>query len=294
MRVTQSMIASSMLRNLSQSFDRMGTLQEQVASQKKINRPSDDPVIAMKGVTYRRNLLEIEQFKRNYGEAYNWTENSDAALDKTGGAMQRIRELTVQAGNDTYDAEQRKSISEEIRQLKEHIAELGNTKFGDKYLFNGTNTLEKPINLSHEPAKTSTNAEPVQIELSKGIFVSVNVNGGQIFSPELFEDLDALIGALEDPESTGEDIGGYLNQLDGHMNNITNTRANLGARHNRIELMEVRTGEMEVISTKIMSQNEDIDFERTVTDLTVQESIHRAALSIGSRIIQPSLIDFLR
>ncbi|MDG5471603.1 flagellar hook-associated protein FlgL [Jeotgalibacillus sp. ET6] len=294
MRVTQSMLSGNMMRNLSSSFEKMGKFQDQIATQKKINRPSDDPVVAMKGITYRRNMLETEQFKRNYSEAYNWTENSDATLDKTGSALQRVRELIVQAGNDTYDAAQRKSISEEIDQLKEHLAELGNTKFGDKYLFNGTSTLQKPIDLSQDPVKVSANSESVDLELSKGVYISVNVDPTAVFSSDLFDDLDSLIAGLNDPDTEGKDISGFLNQMDGHISNVTDTRANLGARHNRVELMEIRVGEQEVTATKIMSENEDIDFEKVITDLKVQESVHRAALSIGSRIVQPSLMDFLR
>ena len=74
-------------------------------------------------------------------------DNSDASLDKVGQALQRMSELVVQASNDTYDESQRKSISEEISQLKEHLVEIGNTKVGEKYIFNGTDTLSKPINL---------------------------------------------------------------------------------------------------------------------------------------------------
>ena len=77
MRVTQSMLSNNMLTNLSSSYDRLGKLQDQMNTQKKITRPSDDPVVAMKGMTYRTNLMEVEQYKRNFNEAYNWVENTD-------------------------------------------------------------------------------------------------------------------------------------------------------------------------------------------------------------------------
>ena len=86
MRVTQSMLTNNMLSSLSNSYEKMGKLQDQISSQKKINRPSDDPVVAMKGISYRRNVQEVEQYKRNYSEAYNWIDNSDASLDQTGQA----------------------------------------------------------------------------------------------------------------------------------------------------------------------------------------------------------------
>ncbi|MBM7577751.1 flagellar hook-associated protein FlgL [Jeotgalibacillus terrae] len=292
MRVTQSMLAGNMLRNLSNSYNDMAKYQEQIATQKKISRPSDDPVVAMKGVLYRRNLTEVEQYKRNFSEAYNWVENADTSLDKANQAMQRLRELLVQTSNDTYDAEQRKATKAEIEQLKEHIEEIGNTKFGDKYLFNGTNTTSKPLDVAG--GVYPENDEAVEIELSKGVHIKVNIDGTSVFSQEMFDDIDDIISTLENENSTGDDINNFLTNMDTHMTNLSNERSSLGARYNRIELMESRVSEQEVISTRVMSDNEDIDFEKVITDMKVQESVHRAALSVGSRIIQPSLMDFLR
>lgn len=301
MRVTQGMLTGNMLRNLSASYARLGKYQDQLATGKKINRPSDDPVIAMKGMVYRTNLTEVEQFKRNFSEAYNWIENSDAALDKATQALQRIRELVVQASNDTYEVSQRAAISEEIKQLTEHLASIANTKVGDKYIFNGTDTLTQPVDLNQTPPVVSANTNEVKIELSKGIYISVNVNPTKVFNYDnkakgngLFSDLESLNNDLNDATKSGKDINQYLGYIDKHINNLLSARAELGARLNRIELMEERIDQQEVIANRILSDNEDADIERVITDLKTQEIVHRAALGVGARIIQPTLLDFLR
>lgn len=283
-----------MLRNLSSSYERLAKYQDQISSQKKITRPSDDPVVAMKGINYRRNLQEVQQYKRNFSEAYNWIENSDAALDKAGQALQRIRELVVQASNDTYDESQRESISKEIAQLKEHLVEIANTKVGDKYIFNGTDTLNKPVDADTIPIKVSANSNPVQIELAKGVYISVNVNPQEVFNEDLFKDIEGLTIALENPNTDGKTLNLFLDKIDTNLTNVLNARSDLGARANRVELMEARIDQQEIISQKVLSDNEDIDFEKVVTELLAQESVHRAALSVGARIIQPTLMDFLR
>lgn len=301
MRVTQFMLTQNMLRNLSQSYARLGKIQDQLATGKKIARPSDDPVVAIKGMAYRTNLTEVEQFKRNFSEAYNWIENSDAALDKATQALQRIRELVVQASNDTYESSQRASISEEIKQLTEHLASIANTKVGDKYIFNGTDTLTQPVDLNQTPPVVSANTNEVKIELSKGIYISVNVNPTKVFNYDnkakgngLFSDLESLNNDLNDATKSGKDINQYLGYIDKHINNLLSARAELGARLNRIELMEERIDQQEVIANRILSDNEDADIERVITDLKTQEIVHRAALGVGARIIQPTLLDFLR
>jgi flagellar hook-associated protein 3 FlgL len=300
-RVTQSMLANNMLKHLSTSFANLGKYQEQLSTGKKINRPSDDPVVAMKGIAYRTNLTEVEQLKRNFSEAYNWIENSDAALDKATQALQRIRELVVQASNDTYEETQRQAISQEIKQLTEQLVTIANTKVGDKYIFNGTNTLQPPVQIVNGSITTSSNAEEVKIELAKGIYIGVNVDPTKVFHYDasqkgkgLFSDLQSLANDLDDPAKTGKDINEYLGYIDQHITNLLGVRADLGARMNRIELMEDRIDSQKVIAEKMLSDNEDVDMEKVITDLKTQESVHRAALAVGARIIQPTLVDFLR
>lgn len=97
MRVTQSMLTNNMLRNLSNSYNSLGKYMEQLSTGKKINRPSDDPVIAMKGMNYRTQVNQLEQYERNIGEVHNWMDNTDSALEKVQkGGLERLRELAVQ------------------------------------------------------------------------------------------------------------------------------------------------------------------------------------------------------
>lgn len=297
MRVTQGMISNNMLRNLTNSYGKMDTYLYQLSTGKKINRPSDDPVIAMKGMSYRTELVRVEQYIRNTNEVHNWMDNTDAALDKATSAMQRIRELAVQASNGTYDKEELVNISEEVKQLKEHMIEIANTNVNDKYIFNGTKTDTAPIN--QETGAVDFDNSPVLIEVSSGTALKANVDGNEVFGgePSIFDAIDTFIEKLEatgDSDLDNEAIDASIAELDIGINNIVNARAELGARMNRLELVENRLSEQEVIATQTMSQNEDIDYAKAITELITQESLHRAALSAGARIIQPSLVDFLR
>lgn len=292
MRVTQGMLTNNMLRNLMNSNDKMGNYMEQLSTGKKINRPSDDPVVAMKGMGYRSELVKVEQYQRNTNEVHNWMDNSDAALDKATSAMQRIRELAVQASNGTYSDKELSNISEEVEQLKEHLVDIANTNVNDKYIFNGTKTDTAPINI--ESGEINFDDKAVTIEVSKGTKLQANVNGEDVFGgdPGVFKTVDNFIAKLNG--DSNENMDTSIEELDTGIDNIINARADLGARMNRLELVENRLSEQEVTATKTMSNNEDIDYAETIMNLITQESLHRAALSAGSRIIQPSLVDFLR
>ncbi|MFD1779991.1 flagellar hook-associated protein FlgL [Fredinandcohnia salidurans] len=292
MRVTQSMLTNNMLRNLSNSYERLGKYQDQLNTQKKITKPSDDPVVAIKGMRYRTDLAEIEQYQRNLSEAYTWMESADDAMDKMTQALHRVRELTVQASTGTNGADEKKNIAIEIAQLKEHIATVANTKVGNKFIFNGTNTTEAPVDLATN--KIPSTSSDVLLEVSKGVQMNVNVKATDLLqgsnANDIFTELDNLINDL----SSNGDVAKYLDSLDDHSSNIVTNRADLGARYNRVELIDDRLSSQEVIANKIISENEDADMEKVIINLTTAEAVHRASLGVGSRIIQPTLLDFLR
>ncbi|WP_226618570.1 flagellar hook-associated protein FlgL [Cytobacillus firmus] len=286
MRVTQSMLSNNMLRNLSNSYSRMDKLQDQISTQKKFTKPSDDPVAAMMGMNYRTDLNRIQQFTRNIGEVRNWVDSTDDALDKGVLALQRIRELTLQASNGTLEGDQRKAIAEEVKQLKEHLQNLGDTQVGGKYIFNGNQTNVRP-------SESGFQSGTIELEVFSGIKIPVNTEGKALFGDMLSDegDIQKLITALETNDPA---VGDMLETVDKNIDNFLSARALIGAKQNRVELMEDRLSQQEVFSTRILSDNEDIDMEKAIIELTTQESIHRAALSVGARIIQPSLTDFLR
>lgn len=292
MRVTQSMLTNNMLSNLSRSYEKMGKLQEQVSSQKKLSKPSDNPVAAMMGMGYRINLNQIQQYTSNISEATNWIDSTDDAISEAVSVLQRIRELTVQGSNGTYDGEQFESVSEEIKQLKEHLVSIGDTQIGGKYIFNGQNTNVKPSSVKDGDGNILYGTGAINLEVFSGITIQINTDGSKLFGNALAigGSIDQTIDALEN----GGDVSSTLEGIDETINTFLAMQAQVGAKQNRIELMTDRLKQQEVFATEILSKNEDVDIEKAIMDLTTQESIHSAALSVGARIIQPSLLDFLR
>ncbi|MFB5085907.1 flagellar hook-associated protein FlgL [Psychrobacillus sp. PGGUH221] len=293
MRVTQSMLSNNMLRNLSGSYNKMAKLQEQINSGKKITRPSQDPVVAIKGIGYRTDLNKVEQYQRNLGEVNNWLDSSDDALDKVGIALHRVQELVTQASTDTLTPDDRTKIEKEITQIKEQMRDMANTKVGDKYIFSGTNT-NSPLHDGNQFLTTAPGVnKDVNIEVYDGVEISVNTKG-----LDIFQNIDTMITGLEadlkDPNKTGKDFDQYLTLKSDNEKAVLAARADIGARQNRVEMMENRLGAQEVIVTKQLSNNEDIDYEKVITEMVTQESIHQAALSVGAKIIQATLVDFIR
>lgn len=293
MRVTQGMLAANSLKQISNSYNKLETLQNQLSTGKKITRPSDDPVVATKGMAYRSNLSEVNQYKRNLTEAQSWFDSSESGLEQVNSILQRTKELVVQGLNGTNESDDRQAIAREIEQLKLDYMQVGNTQVAGNYIFNGVNVGAPPVSEDASGTiKSTINLDPFSVEVSKGIQLRVNIHSENIFGQGAFDLMNNVQTAFE--QNDVNSLKDLSTQVDTQLSTLLAERSELGARSNRLELIENRLDSQEITATKMLSNNEDADIEKVITDLTVQESVHRAALGVGAQIIQPTLLDFLR
>jgi flagellar hook-associated protein 3 FlgL len=297
-RVTQSMLNSNMLFNLQKSNKQMEKYQEQFSSGKKITKPSDDPVTAVRGMVYRSALNDIDQYKRNVDDGVSWMTATDEALDEVTSVIQRVRELTVQGVNGTNGDTDRNAIAEEINQLKEHLGEIANSQIAGKYIFAGTDTKNPPFNTGANGTKefVNENAEKIELQVGQTNSIQINTSGVDVFKNKeigsIFDVFNAIVNDFnsQSPNSSQD----HLAQIDKQLDNILKERSELGAKMNRMELSSSRIDGLEVSTTQMLSMEEDVDLSRLIIDLKAQENVQKAALSVGARIIQPTLMDFLR
>lgn len=125
-----------------------------------------------------------------------------------------------------------------------------------------------------------------------GLAVNTPVSGTASTKGTLIADFDQFIGLLNSGDNAG--ISSMLAKFDNDMNNMLRVRADVGARSNRIDLTSNRLDSDEINFTKLMSTNEDVDMVDAIMNLQNEENVYKASLSGGARIIQPTLLDFLR
>lgn len=292
MRITQKMLGAQMIRNIQQNYRSLSQYQEQIASGKAINKPSDDPVKSIQIMSYRSALVETEQFKRNAEDGLNWLEATDKALDDLTQVMQKARELTVQGSNGVNNQDSGQTIAVGLRQLIGEISDIANAKIGDRFLFAGTDTDTAPF---QDGKFVNSNPNALSWNVGQGIYMNVNVNGTEIFDFQadglsLIETVEKIAGELE----SGNNPEQLLGTLDKQLNNLLAHRSVVGTNVNRLEMMVNRLDETELTTQKILSKAEDADLAKVITDFTTQQTILNAALSSGAKAIQPTLVDFLR
>ncbi|WEG11246.1 flagellar hook-associated protein FlgL [Pullulanibacillus sp. KACC 23026] len=300
-RVTQGMMSQTMLYNLQQNNSLMNKLQQQAATGEKISRPSDDPVVAVRGMYYQSTLTDIDQYKKNADDGYSWMSSTDDALDQVNQVLQRVRELTVQGQNGTNTQSDKEAIAQEVDQLKDQLGEIANSQIAGRYIFAGTDTSTAPYgtdpnNPDSEATFLSDNEQQLQVQVGQNTPIPINVSGKDVFNNNgqggVFQVLSDIVSDFS--SSDGSTTSDHLADLDSQIDNVLQLRSDLGARMNRMQLSQSRLDGLETSTTDLLSKNSDVDMASVYTDLKSQETVQSAALEIGARIIQPTLADFLK
>ncbi|MGV8145781.1 MAG: flagellar hook-associated protein FlgL [Alkaliphilus sp.] len=316
MRVTNRMMITNMMRNLNQNLRRMDKRQMQVATGKRIHRPSDDPVAISRILKIRADLRELDQFQRNVDDALSWMQTTEEATAHVGDSLQRLRELTVQASNGVLTASETQKIRSEVLQIRDHIVTLGNTTYAGRYVFSGKKTDQELFDAAGnynvdlgDAFDPSTVDDIMLVEVGVGETLEINTLGIDIFdivTPTgpgdrnvIVGDTPGILAMIDDivTKLTAGDTEGLTNDLaviDTYIDVNVSARAEIGAKTSRMEMISSRVADDNLNFRTLQSKLEDADMGEVTMELMNEQNVYRASLAVGARIIQPSLIDFLR
>ncbi len=300
MRITDRILQNSFTSNLAFGTERLYESETRVLTNKRINKPSDDPVGAMVSLSIRTKVGEIEQYQRNISNSQTLLKNTETVVSEVFELFERVNTLAVQGASDNYGAEDKVSISYEVDQILEQVFNLANNRSESVYTFAGTRNDSAPYqvirNDSGEIAEVKTSGSNGDIEtlIGENIKIKVNINGEDLFERDqnLF---NLLISVRDNLRANDSDaLRENLIQLDSAQEKIINFQSVIGARVNRIDAAESRA-ENDVVSFKEhLSNTEDIDAAQAIMDYQMELVTLQSSLQAGSRLMMPKLADFLR
>jgi flagellar hook-associated protein 3 FlgL len=292
MRITSQMVTRQFNQNLQKNNQAIYSLQGQIASGKKYEKISDNPLEAMKGLKHRSSLAQIEQYQKNAQDGIDRLTSVDDTLGSVTQVMQRIRELMVQASSDTYNEADRKSVAVEVRSLKEQLVTLANTTYNGNYLFSGMDQDKSPV---QGGVLQNVGQNAMNWEIGKGNPVDVNVSAGSVFGfqvdgKDLFQTVEGLAQTLEN----GQNPGDLVDSVDQQMNNVLTLQSAVGAKTNMLEMAANKLDQASLLQTKMLAEAEGTDIAKAYMELSTHQTALQASLAAGARIMQQTLVDFLK
>ncbi len=368
MRIADTMVFEQTRENLGTNRSKLAHLQNKAATQKRVTKPSDDPVAAARVLASRIDLSGQKQYLKNLNYAKSFLDFTDQSLGELSELLIRAKELVLgQASDASSNTESRRVVGTEVAQLFRQSVNIGNRKLGDRYIFGGYKTTTPPFS---SKGQYEGDKGEILIHVNKDSFMAMNIPGSKVFGGEGLTNGGAghvanvqakTVEALKEqqlqkkqatdqkndpgydsvslrgpasvggspgsteseaPQSKGvesEDSGDGQNlfvmlqnleislmaddkagiqdsidELDSAINQVVLSRSHVGARVTAIDNTFESLQKAKVDSQTTISQLEDADIYELVSDITKTESALQATLSTSAKILQPSLLDFLR
>jgi flagellar hook-associated protein 3 FlgL len=360
MRVADKNITGQATRNIQKNRSEMQDLSNQAATQKRINRPSDDPLASTRVLAARTDERGYKQFIQNITQAKSFMEFSEQALGELNDSLVRAKELAIaQATDGGASEETRRITAEEVGQIYSQSVQIANRKLGDRFIFGGYQTMNQPFD--REGNYTGDDGD-IKIQIHKDAYVGVNIPGSKVFlgkgisgdgtirtstdTPRTVEELrqmrtekeqieldkqeqeynsiqtrglastgttaklgnqDPVTGAkglnvfkvlkgLEISLKTGDKVGVQesLDLIDQSISQVVLARAELGSRVGTLNSTTESLQKAVVDNKGLASQMEDSDVFQLVSDINKTESALKATMETSSKMVEKSLLDFLR
>lgn len=296
-----------MTYNLNGTLQRLERLQYEASEGKKFRVPSDNPIGASKSLKFNTDISKVEQYVRNTKDASAWMKETESALKEITAVLHRAYELTNQAANGTNSSDELLKINDEIKELKGHIIQVGNATYAGRSLFTGFKTDKTLLDDDGNYNVDIKNDEVFVYNVGVAETVSVNTLGNKVFgsgdkdytgeidkgdTPYLVAVFSQLEKALETSDQDG--LQKALGNIKSSMGQVLSVTSEIGAKSNRLDLTKNKIEDQLINLTELLSFNEDVSLPEAVMKLNIEENAYRASLAVGARIIQPSLMDFLR
>ena len=304
MRVTNNTMIHSIVRYLTRQNEALFDRQNIIATGKKINKPSDDPLGIGKVLDYRKSIASIEQYQTNIEHGKTRLEVVEANLDLVGDMLEVIRSIAETEMDGT--AESRQLEAENLKSLFDQVLDLANSKFNENYLFSGYQTKTAPFSRDDTQATTfdqftvtyNGDGGDMQFIVADNTQVSMDADGRPIFHDaapggvSIFDAMRDLIVGLENDDTAAISVqSGLLDQGHTQIQNIRSANAPV--------LYQLKTAEnhWEQYKPKIedlLGTEENADITQAVVELQSLELAYQSTLATAARIIQPGLISFLQ
>jgi flagellar hook-associated protein 3 FlgL len=298
------MMTDSLARYLTAQNEALYERQTIIASQKRINRPSDDPIGMGKVLDYRQTLSSIEQYGTNIQSGQERLKITEITLDLVDELLQGVRAIALTESAGT--TESRQLTAEEVKNMFDQVLDLANSKLNGNYMFSGYQTQTAPFSrddalaTSFDQFTVTYNGDvgDARFLVGQNTEITIDTDGRPLFQNaagggiNIFDAMRDLIVALETDDTAA--ISAQADLMDHGKKQINNTRAANSPILYQLEISENHWQNYKPKIQELLAREEEVDITQAVVELQSIELAYQATLATTARITQQGLIDFLK
>lgn len=321
-RMTTSMMAGTTLATIQRNFNRLADVNKQLSSGKRMSFASDDPASSVSSMRLRKELAATEQFKRNISDANSWLATSDAAMQSVADRYTEARTLLINSIDGALGDKSQGALAAQLRKIAESIMSQANSTYLGRTVFAGNSDkglVFKTGSDGHDTIflaaeKDEITAKTVDRRIDADTTVQANVDGNELFgtgtikwdgntlntdnNPSVMNLLIAAAQILESPAGPVGDnrqkIESIQKELGERFAKLQEAQSAVGARHKQVlEAQNSVVFDLQQVKGQI-SDVEDIDIQKVTIDMSLASMAYQASLSSTQRVVQPTLLDYLR
>lgn len=312
MRITNAMMTNRLLTNVNRNLSKLDKYNMQMASGKKIQMPSEDPITASRALKFRTIVSDTEQYSANVKQATSWMEITESAFTNVNEILTTMREKCVYGSTDTLETSDREKIITEYNDLLEQLEGELNVTYMGRYVFSGFKTdtqyITKDANGKNvintdilDGADNKIDGQEIKISVGSESYIIINSLGTDVYDNADYTALHGLdsvydrlqAGETVDDSDLRDAIGDMLGKIDDYMAKVSEQHTTVGVRMNRLELIGNRLSDDKTNYTKLLASNEDINYADASMNFNITNATYQASLKVGMSITTLTLSDFL-
>jgi flagellar hook-associated protein 3 FlgL len=297
MRISDSMLQSNFLSNLNNSKEKMQKLQTQVASNNKVNNPSDSPSGAAKIMRFNANISQTKDFIKNVDNSTAFLQESirglEYILDETTKVLVNLTEVENPRNDSNLN-----SFADQIDASLNIILESANTEFNGQFVFGGTDDSQSPYGYSDDNSAIELKVDDVsgerKVKISKNITQKLNVTGSDLFGNldgtdifnKLIEIRDNLRNGIKPTDEDVQTIEDFSTSVRNHLSEAGNVSNKLDASS------EILSNQVLTLED-LVSKEREVDLASAMIDLQNYDYSLQLSYKMSSMFLAKSILDYI-
>ncbi len=306
MRITPGTMTARLNADLQSALTALSKRENMLATNRRINAPSDDPGGTTAAMTIRSRQTANAQFQRNIDAVRNTLTSTDSSIRSALDFLEQARDIAIQGANDTTDSVGRQALGSQVDQILEAELQLANGRAPNGMrMFGGQEATAAPYTVTRNGSGqiTAVAVNPRGIngsmaaEVSEGLTIQQSVSGDAVFgqlssTTNVFDTLIRLRDALN--TNNGAAVGAELDNLQTAHDVTLSASVTVGTRLGWLDSLESRLKDESLVFSSSLSRVEDADMAQAATELRQIQNSYEGGIAAGARMLQLSLLDFLK